>query len=632
MEEFLNKVVTPGWWGITLAGSLVFLASAATFFLLRRLSTRKNGRTISWQRIYTTFFSTMLLFVSGLWSGWAKYNDYVESDPFKAWSVAAGFVISGLVLSIILQSFAAMAKRENSLSRMVAVLAMPTLSCFWLCISPLQNARFLCAQETVRCEIEQQFARLDRYSEPIVDRYTFYRSKIIPRLFTIHRALISMAEEQKKPELGGCGPICQQFEHQADMLTPVVDRMDTTYQPDNPEKDLKAEVNSIRININGLLNGYSVTTAELRNGFYQYASRWESILDNADNLDSPELPLKVALGSLESLLDFLRNYRDRHADNEVKQRASAKALSTLEPLINDLKMYGRPEQTNTVIRPVLFRQDIAAKHAFNLASIASIRVNTILMRKHLRAIWPDAMLAFFIDFAGMSFIYVPMLVVLFRGRPVQRAMDLVSKRKLAVRRAEAGMENLKKSRVSLEKEQETIEADFQKRLSRLSARREKATSSLKAKFRDELAPVTASRQSLAKEMETALLQVRDEEKSALLKATSSADEALIRGKHKIFRENIREKYRDRQTMIANREKMLAADMKKQLAAIDADFDGRERQCRTEYERERNILDKRMARLDDRLAKFESAHTLAKQRLKEAEVHLSQLKGLGFSCC
>jgi len=81
---------------------------------------------------------------------------------------------------------------------------------------------------------------------------------------TIQEHLREQVQEQSKEEMGGCGPICKQFDSVASLMEPTVQRLYTIYDPEDDAKDLKGHVHEIRNTISNLLADGDQTPEEAR--------------------------------------------------------------------------------------------------------------------------------------------------------------------------------------------------------------------------------------------------------------------------------------------------------------------------------------------------------------------------------
>lgn len=629
-NEFINRFIGLGLWGVIVVVSLVLLAMAATLLVARRDREINNGR-ISWGKIWFSFISTVLFLISGTWSGWAKYNIYAGFNEAQAWVVSIGFVLCGGVTAIALQYFASNAINESRSARGSQVFFLVFFSLFWLAISPFLNARFLCENETIKQEVGLRFAELDSISKPLIEEYSFYRNKLVPQLVEIHKYLEDMVQEQSKPELGGCGMICRQFTKSADMLWPSVNRLYRTYDPDDPEQDLRAAVEELRNSIVSLLAGIDWSAEEIRMRFYQSASRWAEFLFKARNADPPGLALKQAMASLDSLLVFLHDYQMTHATTAVENRAVTAALSTLEPLINDLRISFQEHEQGNVFKPLSHLQTASGQSAaFNLASISSIRMGTKLMRKHFKSIWPDALLAFFIDLAAMSFIYAPMIVAFLRGRPVQLAIERVRRKKLKVRLVKAKLDTLLRPARVLDKEKNALLKNHEKILKVLAAGRTKDLEAVELEFNKRAEDINSKRQALVAEMNVRLETVNEDLETAIQQATSSAEEHLIQGKHELYRENIKAQYAGKLEELARLEQLLQDDLAAGPGKVNDSFDRREEREKESFIRADRTLEKRAGHLEQMHAGYTKALAEAEQELEEARDKLTAVRDTGCS--
>ncbi len=618
LQTFIRKVVELGRPGAGASLLLILAAVGITLLIRRRLDGRvENGQPVNWGHLAISFLSTLLLIISGVWSGWAKYNDYIQADPLKAWIVAAGFVACGMVVAVVLQSYAVMAKQEKGLSRAVAVLAMIGFSLFWLAISPLQNARFLCAQTAVRTEIEQRFAELDHYSTPIIAGYHRFRSKYIPMLQTIHESLVKMADEQAKTELGGCGPICNQFHHYVDLLQPSVDRLYLAFDPDDPAKDYRSRVNKMRSGITELINSNEYGPEDLRSMFYDKASTWVTLLEDAGNQDAPQATLNRALQYLDDMLQFLHTYKQRRrsGDGTVAQKAVNRALSELEPLIGDLQLAFTGNEAGKESMVVL----MSAKSGFNLADIAAIRMTPALLRKHVSNVWPEALLAFFIDLAALGFIFVPMLVTFLRGSEAQRIRDRIQRQQLVIRRVRSRLFHLAAPISRLEREKERIEQD--NRDTSWSEKLARSLTRIDTEIDQQVTSLKARQTTMEEEQEKKLITLAATEGKELGQATSPADELVTRGRFEIYRENIRKKYQPLLEKIGKDLNQLEEQRRTLHAKARKKHDERLRQAANEKEAALQAVSVKLARLQKKKERFEGQLADAEQKIEEYQQRL-----------
>lgn len=619
ITELVQRFMELGWWGFV-GAALIFIASAAsTLFLERKIvGNHTRPRDIQWTQVALVMLSTLLLLISAVWSGWQKFNDLFEANPAQAWIVAGGFVVCGLVVSTVLHYVSAIAIRENNGARWIAVAWMFFVSIFWLCISPFQNARFLCAPETVRSEIELRFTQLDRYSKGLIGQYSLYRNRIIPRLVEIQEALDSMVQEQSKPELGGCGPICEQYQYYHDLLEPSVIRLANEYGYNDPDLDYQHRINEMRTLIMKLLNSNYHPADELGTIFFQYASEWVEMVTRIKTMDSPELTLEQSMASLRQLLDFLNNFKENNSDSPIRAKAVQRALSTLAPLVNDLELANGQNKDRPRIQPVSFAVSSFGQPDFNLAAIAGIRMNTVLMRKHLKRIWPEALLAIFIDIAGMGFIYIPMFIAFFRGRPGQKALAAVRRRKIALRRLQSGIEEVDHAIDIHIGKRDKYRQTLAEQLARLSREEKDQQNRWQKNITRKKQPLLSRRQRLTDRREEALAQVDRDEQKALNKAVSSSDELLILGRHEVYRENIRKDFQRRLDILAGRLKSLEEQSASELADIRANFSRRKQIIRDEYARKEKQIAKKIQRLKEKRQKLKKALAAVQLKLEEAE--------------
>lgn len=631
LGDFISKLTGSGSWGILGAVSLVLLAMIMALLVVRRERADNNGHAQG-RNVWFSFIPIVLFLISGTWSGWAKFQTYAPYNEIQAWVIAGGFVLCGGVTAIALQHFANVAIRESGPARASQILLLLFFSLLWLGISPFLNARFLCENETIKQEVSLRFTDLDTVSQPLIEEYSFYRNKLIPQLVEIHKYLESMVEEQSKPELGGCGKICRQFKQSADMLSPTVNRLYRNYDPDDPEKDLNNSVHDLRNSIVNLLAGNDWSAEEIRTRFYQYASRWAELLYQAKNVDPPGLALKQAMASLDALLVFLNDYQKTHITTSIEQRAVNAALSTLKPLINDLDIAFREHDQSHNIMPVTGQLQITSGQPaiVNLASIATIRMGTKLMRKHIKTIWSDAVLAFFIDLVAMSFVYGPMMVALLRGRPIQLAMDRVHRKQYKVRRVKAKLDTIVRPAAVLEQKKNALVKRHEKNLSAIAEARAKALEAVEQTFEQQFADLNSKRQVLLALMNNQLQTVTNDQEKALKIAISSHEEDTIRGRHAVYSQNIRERYTCENEGINQLEHQLRDTLDKEIHNAKDGFTRREEREIDSYSRANKSLDKKRQHLEELRTGCIRALDEAKQELDEAQRKLTNARGNGYS--
>lgn len=620
-KELVGKFIDLGWWGVVAAVFLILVAAAGSLIIVR-YSRSSNDTGISLQRIGISFLSICLFLVSGTWSGWAKYTTYIESNEILAWVIAIGFVLCGGVTAVVLQLFASMAIDESKYSRKSLVAFMIVASGIWLGISPFFNARLLCENETIKREIEERFTELDQISQPVLAEYDLFRTKLVPQLADIHRYLETMVAEQSTEELGGCGKICRRFEKSADMLWPSVNRLYRIYDPDDQERDLSAKIVVLRNSIVNLLAGNIWSAEEMRTQFYQAASTWAVLIASAEAADPPAFVLERAMADLNTLLLFLKDYQVANRGNQIESLAVTTALSTLEPLVNDLQMAFLEDKGKGDLRPVNFiDHETGQTTSINLAAIASIRMGTKLMRKHIGAIWPDALMAFYIDLIAMFFIYGPMVACFLRGREVQQAIDQVRKKELRVQKEKTRLKKLSPFLTAHEREKNTLLDSHEGQQKELNEQRAKAIVSLENKLAHLLEEITSKRDKLVSQMNSQLQEVTKDLTKAIQKATSSAEENLLKGKHQVYQENIREKFAGQLRQLDGQEVVLKQEYAKKNAKLTNEYGRRAQQAKDSFQAELTIVDSKYERLE----KLKNKHTGG---LAKAETELeAALKGL-----
>lgn len=593
---------------------VVMIALVTTFILVRRQQVTFTLMELV-KKYLLTLLSVLLLLVSGLWSGWAMYNRYAGQNELKAQVICAGFLLCGGALSIALNFFANKAIREQGPARVVIVTVMVLLSTIWMGVSPLLNARFLSEDETIRLEIGQRFSMLDDISEPLLNQYTFYQTRLLPKLQMVQEHLLSQVKVQTSDEMGGCGSICKQFQSVAALMDPTVQRLYMIFDPDDDERDLKGRVHQIRNRISNLLADNDLTPEELKTAFYSEASGWVDLLWRAKNVENPATALNFVMIKLDDLLDFLRKYRKAYSSG-VRATAADRSLSTLEPMVNDLRLSwgnhtpAQEEEKNTMFGKI------------NLADLASIRMNPMLMHKHLYAIWPDMLVAYLIDIIALSFVFAPMAADLLTGRPVRVERERAVKSKIQLRLLQKKREDCIQARNRCQARQERIKQHYDVLLSDLEKEHKRSMAGNRSSEQEMLNKIDRQRASLLQEQRKKIEAVNKEQRSAMLKATSTNEEDLIRGRHELYRDNIRKEFSSQFDGLAREKNDLQKRFQENRNRMDTKYANQRKRIISLMNKKMRTLEKKMKHLDEQEDALTQKIDKAGLQLQRAEDRLS----------
>nr|VFJ53756.1 MAG: hypothetical protein BECKFM1743A_GA0114220_101197 [Candidatus Kentron sp. FM]VFJ54306.1 MAG: hypothetical protein BECKFM1743C_GA0114222_101377 [Candidatus Kentron sp. FM]VFK10217.1 MAG: hypothetical protein BECKFM1743B_GA0114221_101338 [Candidatus Kentron sp. FM] len=340
----------------------------------------------------TKIIPTLLLIISGVWSGFGVYTNFAPFDETKAIILGAGFSALGIIVSTVLSYYGFYIRRGVSILRSYIVAGI--IAAMWLIFSPAYNAFFVCAEQAVKTEINSQFKKLSN-----IDKISKQNIYIEDVFFPLLKGLVAILDKEAQKQIeehGGCGPICRKFMAIEEDISSIIELAEISRK--KSKVDIQEHIGEIRALIN--TNQYGVL--EIIERFSKHKNVLaESAPGQADKYTSLLLSFGEEVSKFREHIDYFSQMETRA--KQTKQKGDIEAAKAALQVKRKLELIMKQWK---IIKKRVSTVD-AERVLEDLDGIEDVLLNFKLIFKHAGEYLSLIFVSFLVDIIALLMLFIP---------------------------------------------------------------------------------------------------------------------------------------------------------------------------------------------------------------------------------